>query len=204
MNSPLCSTGSGSPPQSPLTAATATGSPAWSTSTDRCRAWCRGRLRAADRRCGCRATTIAAAAGAAELAGDTLAEVPAFVLARTRGRWRSPRANAAVDRFWQDNQTELARLCRGPLVIAVDSGHDIPAGTSPGRIHHRPRCTRCSQPCPAGRRRPGSTPPRRRSAARQTSVCQPAHARMLARCHPNDRLPAMHPLADTRRLDQYT
>jgi pimeloyl-ACP methyl ester carboxylesterase len=75
---------------------------------------------------GARATTIDAATGAAELAGDTLPDVPAIVLARTPRRWRSPRADAAVDQSWQDNQADLARLCRAPLVVATNSGQDVP------------------------------------------------------------------------------
>jgi pimeloyl-ACP methyl ester carboxylesterase len=76
---------------------------------------------------GPRATTFDADLGAAELAGDRLPEVPTVVIARTPGRWRSPRADATVDQSWQDNQADLARRCQASLLIATDSGHDIPA-----------------------------------------------------------------------------
>jgi pimeloyl-ACP methyl ester carboxylesterase len=82
---------------------------------------------------GARATTIDAATGAAELAQETLPDVPAVVLARTPGRWRSPRADAAVDRSWQDNQADLARICRAPLIIAADAGHNVP-GEAPDLV----------------------------------------------------------------------
>ncbi len=82
---------------------------------------------------GTRATTIDAAVGAADLAGETLPDVPAVVLARTPGRWHSPKADAAVDQSWQDNQAALARICQAPLLIAADSGHDIP-GEAPDLV----------------------------------------------------------------------
>jgi pimeloyl-ACP methyl ester carboxylesterase len=79
------------------------------------------------------ATNIDAATGADDLARDTLPDVPAVVLTRTPGRWRDPRADAAVDQAWSDNQATLARLCRAPLVTATDAGHDLP-GQAPGLV----------------------------------------------------------------------
>jgi pimeloyl-ACP methyl ester carboxylesterase len=76
---------------------------------------------------GARATTVDADLGAAELTRDRLPEVPTVVIARTPGRWRSPRADATVDQSWQDNQVQLAHRCQAPLLIATDAGHDIPA-----------------------------------------------------------------------------
>jgi hypothetical protein len=74
-----------------------------------------------------------AATGAAELARDTLPDVPAVVLTRAPGRWRDPRADATVDQTWRGNQATLARLCRAPLVTAADAGHDLP-GEAPGLV----------------------------------------------------------------------
>jgi pimeloyl-ACP methyl ester carboxylesterase len=75
---------------------------------------------------GSRATMIDAAAGARELSDATLPEVPAVVLTRTPGRWHAYHADHAVDRSWQDHQGDLARHCHAPLVVAANSGHDIP------------------------------------------------------------------------------
>ena len=82
---------------------------------------------------GAHATSIDATAGAAELAGETMPDVPAVVLARTPGRWRSPRADATVDQTWRDNQADLARILHAPLIVAADSGHDIP-GEAPDLV----------------------------------------------------------------------
>jgi pimeloyl-ACP methyl ester carboxylesterase len=82
---------------------------------------------------GPRATAIDAVTGAAELAHDSLPQVPAVVLARTPGRWHLPQADQGVDRAWQDSQADLARLCRAPLWVAAGSGHDIP-GEAPDLV----------------------------------------------------------------------
>ena len=79
------------------------------------------------------ATSIDAATGAADLAHDTLPDIPTVVLTRTPGRWRDPRADTAVEQAWRDNQATLARLCRAPLVTATDAGHDLP-GEAPGLV----------------------------------------------------------------------
>jgi pimeloyl-ACP methyl ester carboxylesterase len=75
---------------------------------------------------GSHATMIDAAAGAGGLADATLPGVPTVVLARTPGRWDGYRVDQAIDRSWQEHQADLARQCRTPLVIAANSGHDIP------------------------------------------------------------------------------
>jgi pimeloyl-ACP methyl ester carboxylesterase len=82
---------------------------------------------------GAHATWIDAARGAAELSGASLPDVPGVVLTRTPGRWNSLRADQTVDRSWQEHQAELARQCRAPLIVATDSGHDIP-GEAPDLV----------------------------------------------------------------------
>jgi pimeloyl-ACP methyl ester carboxylesterase len=79
------------------------------------------------------ATVIDTAAGALELAGVSPPGVPTVVVARTPGRWDSPRADEAVDRSWQEHQADLARQCRAPLIVARNSGHDIP-GEAPDLV----------------------------------------------------------------------
>jgi hypothetical protein len=71
--------------------------------------------------------------GATELSGATLPAVPAVVLMRTPGRWDGHDVDQAIDRSWQEHQGDLARHCRAPLVVAANSGHDIP-GQAPSLV----------------------------------------------------------------------
>ena len=73
---------------------------------------------------GAHATGIDAAAGTAELAGDRMPDVPAVVLARTPGRWRSPRADTTVDQTWRDNQADLAHTLHAPRACPASATQD--------------------------------------------------------------------------------
>ncbi|HKT01326.1 MAG TPA: hypothetical protein VJT31_17515 [Rugosimonospora sp.] len=71
-------------------------------------------------------TRIDTVAGEAELADAVLPVVPAAVLARTPGRWDTRLPDPAIDQLWQDAQVGLARQLGAPLIVANDSGHEMP------------------------------------------------------------------------------
>lgn len=56
-------------------------------------------------------------------------DVPAAVITRTLGRWSpwvEPHLESAIDALWTAYQRQLARQLGTPLVVATDSGHQIP------------------------------------------------------------------------------